>query len=57
MNAGERGRAAASRGFIARVGLTGGAGAGVRPPHDARGLRRSATTRARGAGSDAAEPD
>ena len=42
-NAGERGRAAASCGFVARVVLTVGAGASVRSR--------------RGTGSDAAKPD
>ena len=56
-NSGERGRATASRGFVAHVGMTGGASASVRPPHSACGLRRLATMRVRGADSDAVEPD
>ena len=35
---------------------TSGADVDIQPPHGARGLRRSATTRARGADSDTVEP-
>ena len=48
-NASERGRAVVSRGFVAHVGLTGGAGTGVRPPRGVHGLGRLTTTRAHGA--------
>jgi len=53
----EQGRAATTHDFVACVGLTGGTGTNARPPRGARGLCRSAMTCARGADSDAVEPD